>query len=91
MALMSWWSNGRRWPAELAVVTAMRSQGLSTELYPDAAKLKKQFKYANDRGRWVVVLGQEELETGTIALKDMHEGVQHQVSLEEGTELVKAR
>ena len=77
---------------ELAVVTAMRSQGLSTELYPDAAKLKKQFKYANDRGvRWVVVLGQEELETGTIALKDMHEGVQHQVSLEEGTELVKAR
>ena len=77
---------------ELAVVTAMRSQGLSTELYPDAAKLKKQFKYANDRGvRWVVVLGNEELETGTIALKDMHEGVQHQVSLEEGTELVKAR
>ena len=77
---------------ELAVVTAMRSQGLSTELYPDAAKLKKQFKYANDRGvRWVVVLGKEELETGTIALKDMHEGVQHQVSLEEGTELVKAR
>lgn len=77
---------------ELAVVTAMRSQGLSTELYPDAAKLKKQFKYANDRGvRWVVVLGKEELETGTIALKDMHEGVQHQVSLEEGTELVKAK
>ena len=77
---------------ELAVVTAMRNQGLSTELYPDAAKLKKQFKYANDRGvRWVVVLGQEELETGTIALKDMHEGVQHQVSLEEGVELVKAR
>ena len=77
---------------ELAVVSAMRNQSLSTELYPDAAKLKKQFKYANDRGvRWVVVLGKEELETGTIALKDMHEGVQHQVSLEEGTELVKAR
>ena len=77
---------------ELDVVSAMRNQGLSTELYPDAAKLKKQFKYANDRGvRWVVVLGKEELETGTIALKDMHEGVQHQVSLEEGTELVKAR
>ncbi|MGB0149491.1 MAG: histidine--tRNA ligase [Flavobacteriales bacterium] len=77
---------------ELDVVSAMRNQGLSTELYPDAAKLKKQFKYANDRGvRWVVVLGQEELETGTISLKDMHEGVQHQVSLEEGTELVKAR
>ena len=77
---------------ELDVVTAMRNQGLSTELYPDAAKLKKQFKYANDRGvRWVVVLGETELETGTIALKDMHEGVQHHVSLEEGVELVKAR
>ena len=77
---------------ELTVVNAMRSEGLSTELYPDAAKLKKQFKYANDRGvRWVVVLGQEELETETISLKDMHEGVQHQVSLEEGAELVKAK
>ena len=77
---------------ELAVVTAMRNQGLSAELYPDAAKFKKQFKYANDRGvRWVVVLGETELETGTIALKDMHEGVQHQVSLEEGVELVKAK
>ena len=77
---------------ELAVVTAMRNQGLSAELYPDAAKFKKQFKYANDRGvRWVVVLGDAELETGTIALKDMHEGVQHQVSLEEGVELVKAK
>lgn len=77
---------------ELAVVTAMRNQGLSAELYPDAAKFKKQFKYANDRGvRWVVILGETELETETIALKDMHEGVQHEVSLEKGIELVKAK
>ena len=51
---------------ELHVVSAMRNQSLSSELYPDAAKLKKQFKYANDRNvRWVVVLGQEELASGT--------------------------
>ena len=77
---------------ELAVVTAMRNQGLSTELYPDASKLKKQFKYANDRGvRWVVILGEAELEAGTITLKDMREGAQHEVSLTEGVELVKAQ
>ena len=77
---------------ELAVVKAMRNQGLSTELYPDPAKLKKQFKYANDRGvRWVVILGDAELEAGTVTIKDMHEGEQHQVSLMEGVELVKAR
>ena len=77
---------------ELAVVKAMRNQGLSTELYPDLAKLKKQFKYANDRGvRWVVILGDAELEAGTVTIKDMHEGEQHQVSLMEGVELVKAR
>ena len=77
---------------ELAVVTAMRNQGLSTELYPDASKLKKQFKYANDRGvRWVVILGEAELEAGTITLKDMREGAQHEVSLAEGVELVKAQ
>jgi histidyl-tRNA synthetase len=77
---------------ELSVVKALRNQGLSTELYPDAAKLKKQFKYANDRGvRWVVILGDAELEAGTVTFKDMHEGEQHQVSLMEGVELVKAR
>lgn len=77
---------------ELAVVKAMRNQGLSAELYPDAAKLKKQFKYANDRGvRWVVILGDAELEAGNVTIKDMHEGEQHQVSLTEGVELVKAR
>jgi histidyl-tRNA synthetase len=39
----------------------------------------------------VVILGDAELEAGTVTFKDMHEGEQHQVSLMEGVELVKAR
>ena len=43
-------------------------------MYPDAAKFKKQFKYANDRGvRWVMVLGEDERASGVVSLKDMVE------------------
>ena len=77
---------------ELSTVHAIRMEGLTAELYPDPVKLKKQFKYANDRGvRWVVILGEAELEAGTITLKDMREGAQHEVSLAEGVELLSAQ
>ena len=60
------------------------------EHYPEAAKLKKQFKFANDRrARYVVVLGQEELSAGKVGLKDMKEGGQRVISLEEAMELLR--
>ena len=75
---------------ELSVAQTLRGLGLRVEHYPEAAKLKKQFKFANDRrARYVVVLGQEELSAGKVGLKDMKEGGQRVISLEEAMELLR--
>ena len=77
--------------AELAAAQACRQAGLSSELYPDAAKFKKQFKYANDRGvRWVMVLGEDERASGVVSLKDMVEGHQDQLPLPEAIAKIQA-
>ena len=77
--------------AELAAAQACRQAGLSSELYPDAAKFKKQFKYANDRGvRWVMVLGEDERASGVVSLKDMVEGQQDQLPLAEAIAKIQA-
>lgn len=58
----------------------LRAMGVNTELYPDAAKLKKQLDYANKKGiRYVVMIGSKELEEGIFTLKDMQEGSQQKL------------
>ena len=76
---------------ELQATQALRKAGLSAELYPEAAKLKKQFKYANDRKvRWVLIFGESELAAGTVMVKDMQEGEQEALSLEKAVEKIQA-
>ena len=68
---------------ELRAAQSVRSSGLSVELYPDAVKLKKQFKYANERSvRWVMIFGSSELEAKGVMLKDMREGSQELTTVE---------
>ncbi len=77
---------------ELSVAQALRGLGLRVEHYPVAAKLKKQFKFANDRqASHVVVLGQAELSTGKLGLKDMKEGGQRELSLEETMDFLRPK
>ena len=76
---------------ELHATQVLRKAGLSAELYPDPAKLKKQFKYANDRNvRWVLVLGESELTSGQVMVKDMQEGAQEAMSIEEAVEKIQS-
>lgn len=57
----------------------LRAEGVSCEVYPDAAKMKKQMKYANDRGvHYVVMIGEEELKRKEATVKDMRTGEQVQ-------------
>ena len=78
-------------PKELNATQALREAGLSAELYPDPAKLKKQFKYANDRNvRWVLVLGESELASGQVMVKDMQEGAQEAMTLEEAVQKIQS-
>ncbi|MBD5357964.1 MAG: histidine--tRNA ligase [Bacteroides sp.] len=63
--------------ASARMVKLLREEGVSAELYPDAAKMKKQMSYANSQNiRFVAIIGESELEQGTINLKDMNAGTQ---------------
>ena len=68
---------------ELTLAAELRKAGLSVELYPEPAKLKKQFKYADDRrARVVLVRGEDEKLAGTVTVKTMATGGQTAVRLE---------
>ncbi|MFV0565126.1 MAG: histidine--tRNA ligase [Flavobacteriaceae bacterium] len=68
----------------LKAIKTLRNQGVNAELYPDAAKMKKQMNYANKRNvPFVVLVGEEELNSNTFTLKKMATGEQFKVTLVE--------
>ncbi|MBO4499358.1 MAG: histidine--tRNA ligase [Bacteroidaceae bacterium] len=68
----------------LGLLSELRSAGISSELYPDAVKMKKQMSYANACGvRFVVIVGSDELASGKVTLKDMNNGEQKVLTPEE--------
>lgn len=68
----------------LALVTKLRANGINTELYPETAKLKKQFTYCDKKKiPFMCVLGEDEIKSNTIVLKDMQQGVQEQLTFED--------
>jgi len=61
----------------LQLMTQLRQQGISCELYPDAKKIQKQMEYANRRGiPFVCLIGSNEVKSGQFTLKNMQEGTQ---------------
>ena len=70
-------------PHILDAARRCRAAGLRTELYPDAAKLKKQFKYADDRrAPHVLILGSDEVAAGQVTWRNMESGEQQTVPLD---------
>ena len=68
----------------LPIANQIRAAGISVELYPDCAKMKKQMAYANAKGiPFVVLAGESELNQGKVTLKNMLTGDQQLVSAEE--------
>ncbi|WP_353779565.1 histidine--tRNA ligase [Winogradskyella sp. 3972H.M.0a.05] len=68
----------------MKAIKALRENGISSELYPDSAKMKKQMTYANRRQiPYVVIVGEEELNTNMFALKNMVTGEQEKVPIEQ--------
>lgn len=71
-------------PEYFRMATELRQSGITTELYPAAAKLAKQFKYADKQGiAWVVLLGETEKQQQKVTLKNMSTGQQELVSFTE--------
>ena len=70
--------------AALPLLAQLRAAGIPSELYPDATKLQKQFKYADAKGiPLVLVLGPEELAAGVVKIKIMKTGVEQVLPLAE--------
>lgn len=66
------------------LLTDVRRAGVAADLYPEAAKMKKQFDYAQKRGiRYMVFVGETELESRCATVKNLHTGEQHTVPFDE--------
>ncbi|MDW5289723.1 histidine--tRNA ligase [Formosa sp. PL04] len=64
----------------LKAIQKLRAVGINAELYPDAAKMKKQMNHANKRMiPFVVLVGEEEVKSEVYTLKNMINGEQDKV------------
>jgi histidyl-tRNA synthetase len=71
----------------ISLAQELRSAGLRVDVYPEADKLGKQFKYASAREiRFVAVMGDEERARGEVSIKDMRSGEQRSVKRDEAAE-----
>ena len=66
------------------LIQSLHKAGVRCELFPDQSKFDKQFKYAEKkRIPYVVIIGSEELKTGTAKIKNLSTGVQEECEFEE--------
>ena len=70
--------------------SALRQQGISTMVYPDSAKMKKQMDYANRKNiPFVAFTGEAEMAAGTVTIKNMQSGEQQTVAATEISNVVR--
>ena len=71
-------------------IQSMKEAGINVEIYPEAAKMKKQMTYADKKEiPFVALIGENEMQEGIISLKNMLSGEQHNVTMEELVERLK--
>lgn len=74
----------------MGYVKALREAGISAMLYPDSTKLKKQMAFADsEKVPFVAIVGESELADNTINLKNMIDGSQQKLSIEDIVSLLK--
>jgi histidyl-tRNA synthetase len=67
----------------LQLADQLHDSGIHAEVYPENAKLRKQFAYADKKGiPYVVLIGENELATGMVSVKDMKTGEQFSTTFE---------
>jgi len=75
----------------LPLLTDLRREGITAEIYPDDAKMKKQMSYANALSiPYVAFVGDDEIEQHTISVKDMESGDQKSYTAEELITLLRS-
>lgn len=76
--------------ASLGLIKELRNAGISAELFPDNAKMKKQMTFANNAnvGK-IAIIGESELNDGTVTIKDMATGNQVNIKTSELVSFLK--
>lgn len=68
----------------LRYILRLRKAGISAEIYPEAAKMKKQMGYADTkRIPYVAIVGESEIAEGVITLKEMISGTQEKLTIDQ--------
>ena len=68
----------------LHLLAKVREAGINAEIYPEAAKMKKQMAYANSKSvAYVAIAGENEMANHHISLKNMTTGEQTTITAEE--------
>jgi len=79
-------------PETLALAASLRRAGLRVDVYPEADKLGKQFKYASSRNiPFVTVVGDDERAAGVVTVKDLRSGEQQRVVTDQVSSYVAER
>ncbi len=66
----------------IPILNQLRLAEINAELFPFGAKMKKQMQYANDKAiPYVVIIGDDEMQSGLLSLKNMQSGEQVKVSV----------
>lgn len=74
----------------LPILMKLRQEGIKCEIYPKPSKLKKQMTYANSKGiPFVVLVGEKEMESQKLTLKNMESGEQEELNIDEVIEKLK--
>ena len=75
--------------AAIALATQLRNAGVRTQLYGEQKKFKHKIGYADKLGiPFVIFLGEDEINAGVVAVKDMESGEQVKISLDEAAKLI---
>lgn len=66
------------------ICTTLRQADISADMYPKAAKLGKQLKYADKRSiPYAIIIGEEEAASGELTVKNLKSGEQSKVKLDD--------
>ena len=78
--------------ASMKMMKELRSAGIACEIYPEAAKMKKQMAYANSASvPYVAMVGESEMQAGKMALKNMATGEQTLLTAVEAAALIDGK
>jgi histidyl-tRNA synthetase len=74
----------------LIILDLLRSLGVSTELFPDVVKLRKQMSYADSKKiPYIIIAGEDEIKNNNITIKNMSSGEQKTMPLKDLDSFVK--